>query len=321
VGLSERWAVAVLWTLAALAGVIGHMLMHSSLAVPVAALFLIAMVIFAVYLGHVRIYEDSDRMLLRAGTITPFVVDFMYKRRVAEVILDVCLVSLSYYAAYRLRFDGEQFRIYFDSFLQSLPVALGVQMVAFFVVGVYRGVWRLFGLMDGVVAAKGVVLGTVCIELVLLYVFRFENYSRGVFIIYAAILMLLQTGSRASFRLMSEFVQRRRQTGQRLLIYGAGEAGSFAVRELMGQPDSQYRMLGFIDDDEAKRGSSVQGYPVLSSYSGLVSLVEGGAVDRVVISTRSIPLSRVHELKELCAARGVALSRLNFQLEHLVAVS
>jgi UDP-GlcNAc:undecaprenyl-phosphate GlcNAc-1-phosphate transferase len=236
-------------------------------------------------------------------------------------MLDVCLVSLSYYAAYRLRFDGDQLPLYFDSFLRSLPVALGVQMVAFFVVGVYRGVWRLFGLMDGVVAAKGVALGTVGIELVLLYLFRFESYSRGVFVIYAAILMLLQTGSRASFRLMSEFVQRRRGTGQRLLIYGAGLAGSIAVRELMGTPDSQYRMLGFIDDDAAKRGSRVQGYPVLSGYSGLRSLVEGGAVDRIVISTRSISMSRVRELEQLCAARGVALSRLNFQLEHLVAVS
>jgi UDP-GlcNAc:undecaprenyl-phosphate GlcNAc-1-phosphate transferase len=156
VGLSERWALGVLWTLAALAGVIGYMMTRSSLAIAAAALFVIAMILFAVFLGYVRVVQGNDRMLSRSGTMTPFVVDFMYKRRVAEVMLDVCLVSLSYYAAYRLRFDGDQLPLYFDSFLRSLPVALGVQMVAFFVVGVYRGVWRLFGLMDGVVAAKGV---------------------------------------------------------------------------------------------------------------------------------------------------------------------
>jgi UDP-GlcNAc:undecaprenyl-phosphate GlcNAc-1-phosphate transferase len=133
--------------------------------------------------------------------------------------------------------------------------------------------------------------------------------------------MLLHTGSRASFRLMSEFVRRRRDTGQRLIIYGAGEAGSIAVRELMGHPVSQYRMLGFIDDDEARRGSRVQGYPVLGSYRNLVPLIESGAVDRIVISTRAVPFSRVRDLEALCAARGVALSRLNVQLEHLVAVS
>ena len=32
----------------------------------------------------------------------------MYKRRVAEVLLDFCLVTLCYYAAYRLRFEDPE---------------------------------------------------------------------------------------------------------------------------------------------------------------------------------------------------------------------
>jgi len=323
VGLSERWAVGVLWVLAALAGIIGHALVRDSGAwsVPVAALFVLAMVIFAVYLSHVRVYQETDRLLVRSGTLTPVVVDFMYKRRVAEVVLDACLVTVSYYSAYRLRFDGDAIQLYFWNFLQSLPIVLAVQMIAFFVVGVYRGVWRLFGLMDAVVVAKGVVAGTVAVELTLLYLFRFQNYSRGVFIIHAALLMLVVTGSRASFRLISEFVRRRRQVGERLLIYGAGRMGALAVRELMTNASSPYRMLGFIDDDETKRGSRVEGYPVLSAYAGLVSLVEGGAVDRVIISSRTIEGGRVQELETLCAVHAVALSRLSFHLENLVAVS
>jgi UDP-GlcNAc:undecaprenyl-phosphate GlcNAc-1-phosphate transferase len=322
IGLSERRAVSVLWTLAALAGAIAWSLTRNpAWSAPVAMLFVIAMVIFAVYLSRVRVYQDTDRFLLRSGTITPYVVNFMHKRRVAEVILDVSLVSLAYYAAYRVRFDNQAVRVYLPVFLQSLPIVLGVQMVAFFIVGVYRGVWRLFGLMDGVAIAKGVAMGTVGIVLALLYLFRFENYSRGVFIIYATLLMLMVSGSRASFRLINEFVRRRRAGSERLMIYGAGQGGSVAVRELLGNPTGDYRMLGFIDDDETKRGSRVQGYPVLSDYDGLVALIDGGAVDRVIISTHSIPLSRVRELQTLCADRGVALSRLDFRLEHLVAVS
>ena len=32
----------------------------------------------------------------------------MYKRRVAEVLLDFCLVTICYYAAYRLRFEDPE---------------------------------------------------------------------------------------------------------------------------------------------------------------------------------------------------------------------
>jgi UDP-GlcNAc:undecaprenyl-phosphate GlcNAc-1-phosphate transferase len=279
------------------------------------------MVIFAVYLARIRVYADGDLALLHTGKITPLVTDFMYKRRVAEILLDLCLVTVAYYSAYRLRFEGPLFAENYWVFLDSLPIVLGCQLVALFVVGGYRGSWRHFGMMDAVVAAKGIVAGTIATELVLLYMFRFFNYSRAVFIIYAAILMLLHTASRGSFRLISEFVLRRRDTGQRLLIYGAGEGGAIAVRGLMTDPASQYRMLGFIDDDERKRGSRVMGYPVLGPYRGLVSFIESAAVERVVISTQAIPAGRVRELEQLCASHGVALSRLTVRLDHLVGVS
>jgi len=47
----------------------------------------------------------------------------------------------------------------------SLPVILASQMMAFFVVGVYRGVWRHFGMMDSLVIARGVLFGTIGAQL------------------------------------------------------------------------------------------------------------------------------------------------------------
>jgi UDP-GlcNAc:undecaprenyl-phosphate/decaprenyl-phosphate GlcNAc-1-phosphate transferase len=322
IGLSEPRAVTTLWVLAAGGGLISLRVQQPDPSWPlVAALtLLLGMVIFAVYLALIRTYAGDEFVLLRNGKITPLVTNFMYKRRVAEVLLDFCLIPLAYYTAYRLRFEGPLFAASYPQFVESLPVVLACQLVALFAVGSYRGTWRHFGMMDAVVTAKGVVAGTVGIELVLLYLFGFDSYSRAVFIIYGAILMILHTGSRASFRLISEFARRRRDTGQRVLVYGAGAAGSVVVREMTADPLSHYRMLGFIDDDESKHGWSVQGYLVLDSYRGLVPLIENGAVDRIVISSRTIPVSRVRELEQLCAANGVALSRLNLQLDSLVEV-
>src|SRR6185369_1554892 len=303
VGLSERRAVTTLWALAAAGGLIS-VLVHrneTGWGIVAALTFVLAMIIFAVYLARIRVYEEGDLKALEGQAFTPLVANFMYKRRVAEVLLDLCLIPLAYYSAYRLRFEGPLLAANYVYFIQSLPVVLAIQLVALFVAGTYRGRWRHFGMMDAVVTATGVVAGTVGVEMVLLYVFRFDSYSRAVFVIYAAILMLVHTGSRASFRLISEFARRRRGAGQRLVIYGAGEAGSIAVRELMSDP-SQYRMRGFVDDDESKRGSRVQGYPVLTAYRGLVQLLEDGEVDRIVISTRAIPAGRVRELEQLCAA-------------------
>ena len=85
---------------------------------------------------------------LPSGHVTPVVADFMYKRRVAEVLLDLCLMRVAYYTAYHLRFEAPSSGLNFPCFLQSLPIVVGVQIVALFVVGGYRGTWRYFGMMD-----------------------------------------------------------------------------------------------------------------------------------------------------------------------------
>jgi UDP-GlcNAc:undecaprenyl-phosphate/decaprenyl-phosphate GlcNAc-1-phosphate transferase len=322
IGLSESRAVVTLWVLAAGGGVISRLVSGSDPSWPlVAALTLVlAMVIFAVYLARIRVYPNGELAALHAGSITPLVANFMYKRRVAEILLDLCLIPLAYYAAYRLRFEGPLFAANYPQFIESLPIVLTVQLVTIFAVGGYRGTWRYFGLMDAVVTAKGVIIGTLATQLVLLYLFRFADYSRAVFVIDAAILLLLHTVSRASFRLIGEFARRRRGSGPRVIIYGAGEAGSTAIRALMGE-SGDCRIAGFVDDDEGNWGRRVHGYVVLGSYRALGPLIASGDVDRVVISAAGVPEERVSDLEQHCAAFGVGLSRLTFQMEPLVAAN
>ncbi|HMJ83397.1 MAG TPA: hypothetical protein VK504_09535, partial [Vicinamibacterales bacterium] len=113
----------------------------------------------------------------------------------------------------------------FGTFRVSLPVILASQMMAFFVVGVYRGVWRHFGMMDSLVVARGVLFGTIGAQVFILYVYHYFAYSRTVFAIYGVLLLMAATLARASFRIVGEFAQRQRQSGRRAVIYGAGDAG------------------------------------------------------------------------------------------------
>jgi UDP-GlcNAc:undecaprenyl-phosphate/decaprenyl-phosphate GlcNAc-1-phosphate transferase len=323
-GLSERRAVAVLWALAALGGMLALSIrsVDDGWAGLATAVFVVAMMIFAVYLSQIRVYEGADEELLRSGRITPFVVSFMHRRRVAEVLLDVGLVSIAYYAAYNLRFEGPDLAFYLENFFTSLPLVLGVQLVALFFVGAYRGVWRYYSLMDGVTFAKGVFLGTLTSIGALLYVFRFENYSRAVFVIYATLLLWMLVGSRASFRLISEFAYRRRHRGQRLVIYGAADAtAATAVRELLSRSGHEVRMLGFIDDDPNLARTRMHGFPVLGDYRSLTSLIANGAVDAVVIARPLIDADRLAALQALCSEHRVSLSRLSVELSQIVVAS
>jgi UDP-GlcNAc:undecaprenyl-phosphate GlcNAc-1-phosphate transferase len=319
IGLSERSAVTLLWLLAAAAGAIG-VAFRSSAAwwSIVAVLFAVGMTMFAIYLGGIRVYETSDAAALERGGLTPIVVDFVYRRRVAEVLLDFVLVTVSYYSAYRLKFDFIEFAGNFTYFTRSLPVVVAVQLAAFFAVGVYQGVWRHFSASDAVTVVRGALAGTIVSALIFVYMFQNENYSGTVLIIYSIVVVLMVTGSRASFRLISDALQRRRQTGRRIVVYGAGDGGAMAVRELLNNPDHDVRLVGFIDDDPRKRRARVRGYPVLGSFETLSHLVLSDSLDAVVLSTRAIDAARLRQLEALCAEHSVELSRLVVGLEPVV---
>jgi UDP-GlcNAc:undecaprenyl-phosphate/decaprenyl-phosphate GlcNAc-1-phosphate transferase len=320
IGLSERRAVLFLWLLAAVGAVLGVGVGNFGQKWSVllaAAAFLIAMVMFATYLAGIRVYEDAD-VRAKQGLVTPIVVEFMHKRRVAEVLLDFCLVVMCYYAAYRMRFeDPEEFMRNFPMFTKSLPVIVAAQMAAFFAVGVYRGVWRHFGMMDTIVVARGVFFGAAAALLVIIGGFHFFAYSRTVFAIYGVLLLIAVTLSRASFRLVGEFMQRQRQAGRRIVVYGAGDGAGLAVREL-AVSGGDTRIVGFIDDDPRKSGIRVMGYPVLGGYSALAVLINSASIESVVISARSMTPERLHNLEVLCSEHRVELSRLRVRLEPLV---
>jgi UDP-GlcNAc:undecaprenyl-phosphate GlcNAc-1-phosphate transferase len=321
VGLPQRSAVGILWMLAAAGGAISFLFTRHDVTwgLIVVACFLLALAIFAVYLARVRVYDGGDFARVRDQRFTPLVVDIMYKRRIAEVILDVCLTTLAYYSAYRLRFEGSELAPNYVYFIRSLPIVIACQLAALFIVGGYRGTWRLFGMMDGVIFMRGIIGGTLLSQLVILYTDRYEHYSRSVFVIYAALLMLAITGTRASFRLIGEYIDRRRLAGRRCVIYGTGHASLATVREAFGHEAP--RILGFIDDNPLNSHMRVAGYSVLGTCARLLTMITEGKVDCVVLNTHLLDVERLKGIERACEDNEVELLRLDVQLRPLSNIS
>ena len=320
IGLSERAAVAVLWVLAALGGAMAAGLHYVSAdwSWPTAVLLLTAMAIFAAYLAQVEVYDTVDPAIVGGGRFTRVVAEFVNRRRVTEMLLDVCLVSSAYYFAHRLRFSGPDWTQQFPYLLRSLPIVVAVQMVALYAVGAYRGTWRYFSLADVIVFGKGIGAGVLGVVGVLVFLTPVESYSRAAFLIYAGLLLLLLVGSRASFRLIGEFARLRRRAGERLVIYGSGESGHSVVRALVAPVDSGYRMIGFIDEDPSTHERDILGYRVLGGYDRLTTMIIQNEVDTVIVSSRLIDALRLASVQQFCAAHGVKLFRFHIELQTLV---
>src|SRR5689334_9064134 len=182
-GMSERHAVLMLYGFAALSGVLAILVQRARLDVSLAAIagFTIVLTLVGVYLAGVKVYDESEADLaFKEKQLYAFLIDLSYKRRIFEVLLDVVLIILSYWASYAINFPPNSPA--WKLFIRTLPVLVFVKMAVFLAMGVYRGLWRYTSMSDLIVFAKAVVLSSIGSVLVLLFAFRFEGYSRKVFV-------------------------------------------------------------------------------------------------------------------------------------------
>ena len=318
-GLSERRAVWLLYALAAMSGLLAVMVrqLKPDVGLALLTIFTVGLTLLGVFLARARGYNEEDQVLVaRDNPLFAFLVDFSYKRRIFEVLLDVVLIVLAYWSAYAIKFEPFSNSPAWKLFLRTLPVLVVVRLAAFLVFGVYRGIWRYTSMDDLMTFAKAVAAGSIVSMTIVLFKFRFQGFSRAVFAIDALVMLLLLAGSRIAFRFFRQVIPAvSTENGRRVLIYGAGDAGELLLRELLNNRDLRYAPVGFIDDDATKHGKLIHGFRVFGGNGSLAKIITEQQVEQVLISTPRITAERIAEIWSECDARNIELRRMSIRIE------
>lgn len=72
-----------------------------------------------------------------------------------------------------------------------------------------------------------------------------------------------------------------------LLIIGAGEAGHLVAEDIVKNDESPYHIVGFIDDDEQKKGLELPGGRVLGTIDELYKIASDNSVEEILIAVPS----------------------------------
>ena len=316
IGFSERKAVLVLYAFSAVSGLIALAIGRFSIGVSLVLItfYLLFVLFFWLHLAKVNTYsEDSILTQANRGGITPILVEITYKRRLFEVLLDLVLITVAYYTAYLLRFEGVVGPD-FPFFIRSLPIMIASQIFWFYIIGVYRGVWESTSLRDLTDYVKAITGGTVMPMLILLFMYRFYSFSRAVFVIYWVLMLILLSLSRLSFRLIEEGIKKGNQKGKPTLIYGAGIGGQVTMREIETNRDLGLVLVGFIDDNSRKHRRKIMGYPVFGGQEGLEEIIKKYNVQEIIVSFKLNGEEKRKEVKNLCRSLGLEVEVTQMRL-------
>jgi len=316
-GFSERSAVRILYLLGIAGGATAWVLIESrgvEPMLPLVAIFGVLLTLIGIYLARVPAYNAEDFVALQKSSFAPFLKDLAFRWHAAEVLLDLILITVSYYLAFRLRFEGEDLDNFLPYFTASLPVVLGCKLGALYGSGLYQRSWVTFGLRDVATAVRGVLLGSLLSVLTAAYLYRLVGFSRAVFVLDALLLGVAIVATRASFRVMNLVAATRNKRSRRVLVYGAGAFGQTLVREMRANALWNMNPVAFIDDDPMKARRWIMGVPVRGTIEDLEATMRRYSIDEVVLSSPSINGSVEHRIREICAGLERPVRRLHMQI-------
>lgn len=228
--------------------------------------------------------------------------------RTNQLIIDGWIFCLSFAASYVIRFEGFPAAPFIRQFLLCVPFLVAARLLTNWRCGIYRFVWRFVSLSDVLAIARSLsAVTTVLLAVRLFYPtgFPLSATVRLPLTVIALEFLLSLTGSltaRALRRIVYEQARKSRPViGQRLkrvVLYGAGRAGIQLLKELRTQ--SNFEVVGFVDDDPLKVGMVVSGAVVLGNGEALADIIRRWSVDEVVIAMATASRSTLLRIRAKC---------------------
>ena len=235
--------------------------------------------------------------------------------------IDTVLFGVSLLLAYDLRFVGSIPHLELHGLGYILPWVIGVKLCTFFLMGVYRGMWRYTSLEDANVLLRAGLLASLIIISGVTLFNRAEGYPRSVFVADCIFTLFFCGGARAGIRLSFSALpgifdrwfggaRNARQTRLRLLIIGAGNCTDKIIREVKGQKHACYQIVCCLDDDVNKHHRSILGIPVFGPVKHLSHFARKMRSDEVLISMPSVTGDRMREVVAICEESGLSFKTL-----------
>ena len=226
-------------------------------------------------------------------------------RTLLAMLHDLFAAALAWSLAYVLRFNFEPPSTFIDEMMRTLIWVAPLQGIIFWRFGLYRGLWRYASVADLRRIFLAVLVAAAFIPLVL-WMFRVSAVvPRSVLIINPVLLLLIMGGSRFAYRLWKEhgLYRNLKLTGEPVLVLGAGDAAVSLSKEMRRSDD--WRLVGFLDDDVAKHGHTLNGVQVLGPLDTLPQWVERLSVTQAIIAMPAASHQVRKHAIDLCNQAGI----------------
>ena len=241
--------------------------------------------------------------------LNSFLNPLRHRRQPLVLLLDAGLIFLAWHATYFFRLGFERWVVERPSY--DAGVILGILVVysvMSWALGVPRASWRYTSFPDVSRLALVCAAAGLCSAVVVLMA-QLVEVPRAVLALHPFMSLLALSLARMLVRMLSESSRARRFTGpagrQRVVVLGAGAAAKLLIA---GIQHRGWEVVGLLDDDPRKHGSSVSGVPVWGGLDALAQPDVLAGVSQLIVAMPSASVEQRRRILDLAATTGLPVT-------------
>jgi len=234
-------------------------------------------------------------------------LDQLRPRRQAVVMLaDAFLILLAWHTTYLFRLGVERWLHERPSYDGAVLLAvIAIYSVVSWALGVPRATWRYTSFHE-ITRLAWVCLGAGLASAVIVLMAQLVEIPRAVLALHPVFALVILSLARMLVRMLSESSRARRAGGQpggqRALVLGAGAAAKLLIA---GIQHRGWTVVGLLDDDPRKHGSSMVGLTVLGGLEQLKDPATLADVTHLILAMPSASLAQRQRALDLAGDTGL----------------
>lgn len=222
------------------------------------------------------------------------------------LMTDIILINLSYILAYYIKFTYLISEGHVENYVRNAPIITLIYLLFFSVFRLYVSLWTYAGIDEFMLSIGGCILATLCS---FLYGKSLApELPRTVIILAGVFSVMFVVGFRMSFRIyrrmIINFNRMDKKEFKRVMIVGAGAAGTMIVDEMKRHPEMKYLPVALIDDSRFKTGTIIHGVKVLGTRMKIKEAAIDKGVDEIIIAIPSTSHNNRKEIIDICRETG-----------------
>lgn len=206
------------------------------------------------------------------------------------------------------------------TWLPALAIFTAISGITFWLMGLYRGVWRYVSLHDLLNLVKAVSVAIALFVPLCFVITRLEGVPRSLPGILWFVQLAFMAGARLTVRAMQEgrldaFWMKHRHARTPVLLVGSMDEAELFIRASLADKQAPYHVVGVLDNAGTRNGRQIHNVTVLGGMAGLEPVVQG--LKRKGIAVTKLILSKSAARMEGFDAFAATAQRLGLSLAHL----